>query len=192
MRGKSFVTAVAAAAIALAVGQARAGDRAGTGLESGADEPQREAPATAGHGATWYGWQTFLSDAASGGLVVGGLAMKNGGIAFIGGIGYVAGAPAIHSLHGSDTRMGVSVALRLLLPVLGYAIANGQSTCKDPAEDACGLPGVLGGIGGALVALPIDWFGLSWESAKIPSGARVAPSVSWQKHGGTVGLTGTF
>lgn len=157
-----------------------------------APSPQREASATEPAGPSWYGWQTFLADAVSAGFLVGGIAARNGGIMVIGGLGYVAGAPTIHALHGSSTRTGLSVGLRLAIPALAYLIVDGTTTCKDPGEDACDLSSVMAAFGGMMLTAPIDWFAVSWEPSPTRPGVRVAPSVSWQKHGGAIGLMGTF
>ncbi len=195
MHGKTLAAVLATALAATLSIEAHAGGPMDLGPDREEPAPRRESPAsrreagaTDPAGASWYGWQTFLADAVSAGLFAGGIAARNGAIAVVGGIGYVAGAPTIHGLHGSSTRTGLSVALRLGLPLLGYLIADGMSTCKDPAEEPCDLPGAMGATGGALLAAPIDWFAVSWEPAQV----RVVPSVSWQKHGGTIGLMGTF
>lgn len=196
-RGKTFVYALALVLVGLAGDpkNACAGDRIEMGFERETEARSstsgRESAATGEPSPTWYGWQTMLVDAATGGLLIAAQAGRNDQLASLSLVAYLVGGPTVHAAHKHGTSAGVSFGLRLGLPVLGYLIGSAKDDC-GPTEEGCGVGAGFGAALGLAVAAPIDWFGLSWEAGKAPSGARVAPSVAWQKHGATLGVTGTF
>src|SRR6478735_5819164 len=159
----------------------------------------------------WYGWQTLTSDAASAGLMLGGLQAAEGynllggaplgaKALFTAGLaGYVAGGPAIHFIHKRPAAAAGSIALRLVLPILGGLLGNSLATCPPPTGDwgNCGSREIFLGLGaGTLAAVAIDAGALSWAPVeKEPSAAPrlgFAPIVSSDGKRGEVRVFGTF
>lgn len=130
------------------------------------------------------GADTTLSDA----LFVGGLA------------GGMLGAPAVHVAHGRPLRALGSLALHVLLPVLGPGIALGATDCGDALCDGFGAAMSGGWFAGMAVASAID-AGLtaySFRSANAesvaspPPAPRLGPTVGFNGQAGFAGLAGTF
>ena len=110
----------------------------------------------------WYGWQAIIADALGGGLLAlsSQIPGPNGGVAVavLGVTDLVVTAPLIHVAHAQAGRAGISVGMRLGLPLLGglLGVAVGGSTCQPPAAspgafDFSGLDCLGAQIGGALV-----------------------------------------
>lgn len=176
--------------------------------------PAPEAPApeaSAEPRSSWYGWQIFLTDAAS--VVLAALAFGvnhgQGGAGAVvllgaGGLGYVFGGPAIHWQHDRDLIAYVDFTMRLGAPLLvgelgataagPSNVGDCQPLCGDQAENFA--KGLLVGIATAVL---VDVIGLSWESAPDPkASATQTPRLTWTPiasgtRGGAIGgLEGTF
>ena len=163
---------------------------------------------------TWYGWQTFASDAVSTGLFLAAIQLSNGNgllessappsanlAAGLGMAGYVAGAPTIHILHGRPGAAAGSVFLRLGLPIVGGLVGDRLATCPPPTGDYgnCGLGEIIVGfLGGIVAASVVDATALSWEkpsaATEAPTGPTwgVAPVLSADAKHGELRLYGTF
>jgi hypothetical protein len=156
----------------------------------------------------WYGWQTLLADGASFGLVIAGT-HSGGGLLVAGGTSYALAAPLIHAAHANDGAAGISVALRLGLPLAGGLIGSAAVPYKEGAhysdgyvDDSYGqLFAVLGGVAlGMLAASIVDASFLAYDQhATAPASPkpdtkafRIAPSVGPLRGGLSAGLTGTF
>ncbi|HEY0465821.1 MAG TPA: hypothetical protein VGC79_16525, partial [Polyangiaceae bacterium] len=130
----------------------------------------------------WYGWQTLTSDAASVGLLLGGV-QASGGYGFydndtrlsanvmvtMGPAGYLAGAPTLHFIQKRPLSAIGSQGLRATLPVLGGAAGLGLAHCPPPAGQDygnCGIGELVLGVGaGALAAIILDATLLAWAPA---------------------------
>lgn len=121
-----------------------------------------------------YRWQIAATDVAFIGATAGGLALEGRGVLDnlpsnmlmgIGIPGYFLGAPIVHVAHREYGRAGVSLALRLGLPILGGAIGARFASCT-PGEWLCGLDEFGKGFAtGAVVAAILD-------TAFVAPGAR--------------------
>jgi len=121
-----------------------------------------------------YRWQIAATDVAFIGAAAGGLALEGRGVLDnlpsnmlmgIGIPGYFLGAPVVHVAHREYGRAGISLALRLGLPILGGAIGARFASCT-PGEWLCGLDEFGKGFAtGAIVAAIVD-------TALIAPGAR--------------------
>ena len=163
---------------------------------------------------TWYGWQTFASDAASVGLFITALELSDGYSPFngeapasanlaagLGTAGYAAGGPTIHVLHGRPGAAVGSVFLRVGLPILGGIVGERTATCLPGNRDYgnCGMgQAILGFLGGVVMASVIDAAMLSWESPSAKPKAAAGPTLGFApvlasdgKHG-ELRLFGTF
>ncbi len=104
----------------------------------------------------WYGWQTALVD-------VGSVATMP---IVIGVGGYLFGAPIVHAHNDNPEAAGTSLALRLVLPVLGGVVGGHLA---DDHEAAGRVGGV---VSGALAAMVIDMLLLSWHDPAAAPGLR--------------------
>jgi hypothetical protein len=141
-----------------------------------ADEP---APET-----RWYGYQTFLSDAASTALFMLGpqgtilCCTDRPGLMVLGAAGYLLGAPLVHLIgHDQPGTALKSLGLRVALPI-GGAIAGAliggiADSGTTHSQDWDGPPGwFIGGAVGFVLGIPlamiIDWSVLSREPVEQP------------------------
>jgi hypothetical protein len=148
-----------------------------------ASTPASSAPET-----RWYGWQTILVDIGSVGLgvAVGRAAGTGAGLA-VGLTGYAIGAPIVHLAHGEGGDAGVSVGLRLGLPLvaglIGYGIGAASFQGCAPGQWFCsrdwsaGIGAFLGADVGALGAVILDWSLLGHEH--VASEAASSQGVHW-------------
>ena len=129
---------------------------------------------------SWYGWQTLLSDAASGSVMLTGATLLKDhdglstAVVVSGLMGYELGAPVVHILHHQRGHAPASLGLRLGLPLLGglAGVGIGAMACNpdESRQIPCTFTGLL--IGGAIgmVAAPIiDAFALAYEKANRDS-----------------------
>jgi len=173
----------------------------------------------------WYGWQAIIADALGGGLLAlsSQVSGPNGGVAVavVGLTDLVVTAPLIHVAHAQAGRAGISVGMRLGLPLLGglLGVAVGGSTCQPPpaspgAVDFSGLDCLGAQIGGALVgagvgmaiAVIVDDSALAWDRPLVfgrDARSQHSPRLQWMPVAGvacdvgkrqvpTVGVGGTF
>jgi hypothetical protein len=131
----------------------------------------------------WYGWQILLVDIASDVAFVEAIRLGNGATAPLAGLGvagYFAGGPIIHAAHGQSGNVGRSVAIRLLVPLGGFALGAVVGTAACGGGGDCGLAaavfGILGGMGGMLVAQLVDATTVAFEP-----GTPDPPAASAQK-----------
>jgi hypothetical protein len=136
---------------------------------------------------TWYGWQTLTADALSIGTVF----ATQGDAATVGFVGYLAGAPIIHAVHGNVAKGGGSVGLRIGLPVVGGGIGLAFASCNGPYYcrfEAFGL----GFLGGMVAAVAIDSAALAYERQPPKPLPRVFPNVALSRGGAVVTASGSF
>jgi len=151
----------------------------------------------------WYGWQTLVADAGAVGLF--GLAAFAGGdrdstaavaVGLIGLSTYLAGGPIIHAAHGHSGKAGISVALRVGLPVLAWAIGFGvgSNSCHY-AYDHEGCPtdyAAVATLFGVFTGVALDAALLGHEQAIAPP--RNTPLVFFTplRSGGGLSLAARF
>lgn len=147
--------------------------------------------------ASWYGWQTLITDGA---------ALLAAPIAPAAGVGlYLVGAPLVHATHGRFGTAAGSFGLRLGAPlvggVTGIVLWGLGSDCGFDGPELCGLGSVLyGAVGaglGVITAVTLDASLLAREpappQAKRTSAISFRPSASPRRDGGLdVGLGGTW
>jgi hypothetical protein len=173
-----------------------------------ATPPMAAAPAEAppAQQTRWYGWQTFVADAGALGFaaLALGTSSANGSDAAafvplaVGGGSYLLGGPIVHAAHGHWGKAGGSLALRVGLPLLGWAAGyalSGDSCRREYAYDHEGCPfenAAYGLILGAVSAMILDAVLLGRE--RVDDGARGAPSVAFTplNGGGNLSLAGRF
>jgi hypothetical protein len=123
----------------------------------------------------WYGWQALAIDATAAlvpyvayrvqpSSTLAGESAPVAAINVTAPIIFLAGGPIIHAAHHQYRRMGLSLALRVLLPVIGGLI--GQSHCAEGCDT---FLSVTGGalVGGGIAAL-VDDVGLGWDQRLAP------------------------
>jgi hypothetical protein len=119
-----------------------------------------------------YRWQVVAADVVS---VV--LAFSRSGTGIrLGGLTYVLGGPIIHAVHGQGARMGVSLALRVGLPI-ALALTGAGLAHHDcsPDDDDCDNGSLGGGILG---------FGVGIVTAMVVDSVVIAGAVKVRKHTG--------
>lgn len=148
---------------------------------------------------SWYGWQSFLADAASGGVLAGGLVSWTVEPTVIGYAGYLLATPIVHGVHGRGGRAVTSFLMRVLIPAvaggvgLGIAVASNATDLDNLKAKTLATAGGIGMAAGAGFCTLIDTVFASEtvkESAPSTTGKalRVTPFLS----GSHVGLGGTF
>jgi hypothetical protein len=169
----------------------------------------------------WYGWQTLAVDGGAAALgitavVLGSMedscdtdtcsaepnATREGAALALGiasGVGYGAGAPTVHLLHGRPWHALGSFGLRAGLPVLGGGIGLLLAPCPPPQGDYgnCGGGLMMLGIGaGVFAAIALDANLLAEEPPESEKSATaqwsLAPVVSNDGKGGEFHVFGTF
>jgi hypothetical protein len=126
----------------------------------------------------WYGWQNLAVDGGALAFSVaaagvdssdspGGSENLTQALLLGAVVGYGAGGPAIHLVHGHPWKALGSLGLRGGLPVLGGAIGLASATCPPPDGGDygnCGLGElIMGAAAGVVIALVIDDGFLTWE-----------------------------
>jgi hypothetical protein len=113
-----------------------------------------------------YRWQAVTADAVAMSAAIAGFSLegKDGSLNYVpsntmmglGIVGYYLGAPTVHAAHRHFGRAGVSLALRVGLPLVGGAIGARMATCS-PSEWLCGLEEFGAGFAvGAAAAVVVD------------------------------------
>lgn len=169
------------------------------------------APSTDGTSASrrWYGWQMLVADGASFGIGVAGLRLASEhpalgvSLASVGGAGYLFGAPAIHWAQGRPGAAGLSLSLRVGLPLVTAGLLSGGSAGRCVAsgepehEPFCHRMDqalVVTATLSALVASGLD--AALWGFAPPVVEARsvaLSPVVSWDgRRGALAGVGGAF
>jgi len=111
-------------------------------------------------------------------------------------------APVVHGVHAGPGRAVLSFALRVGLPLAGFALAKAaskgcwnQPDASDTCEIGAGVAGLFVGVVGAEI-LDVAWLARDRHPAEPP--ARAAPAAGAQlvflptSDGGSVGLVGRF
>lgn len=143
-----------------------------------------------------YRWQIAAVDAAGLALALSG----NGTGVSLGALTYILGGPIMHGLHNEGGRMGVSLALRLGLPILlaygGASLAQANNHCR-PDDDDCdsgALGGAILGFGlGVATAMVIDTAVIARPiEVRRPPGATWAPQIAVTPQRVGLGVIGRF
>lgn len=154
----------------------------------------------------WYGWQTLTTDGASAAVLAGAAAAKNSPLGYVSLGGYLFGAPVVHFAHGNPGRGVGSLALRMILPSIGFAFGYAAFHRSDRSEEwfnFSGLAeGMLFGLGGVASCVALDASVFSYEraadasDAQAPARARykvsVSPQIGYVRGGALAGMGGTF
>jgi hypothetical protein len=171
------------------------------GLSCPADLPGFELPAPRlSPGTSWYGWKLMIADAGS--LL---LLFIPGPGTLLSVLNYAATPALIHGSNNQGMNAGISVALRLVLPVLGGLIGSADSaaSCQRNDNELCGLaPVVAGLLLGAVIATVIDDGIMAWKPIETAPAedrpAAKAPGLSFSagpvpyRQGAGIGLAGRF
>jgi hypothetical protein len=146
----------------------------------------------------WYGWQVIAGDLAGTlTLVVCASAVDSPACLSL----YPAAGAFIHGIHNQSAgRVLGSIALHVVLPVLGGVIGAASADCRED-EWLCGLAETgIGMLIGAGAATAID-AALSFEdidpnprerSVARRRGVRIAPAVTYVPGNATLGIRGSF
>jgi hypothetical protein len=153
-------------------------------------EAQREAFGRSQFHESWYGWQTLTVDATAVGILLLGAAVlttpapvrtlgatpESRPVAFeAASLGVYALAPSVvHFMHGSVWKGLESIALRVVLPLVGIAVGYLAGAARSSEGGASQGP-VLGGLSGVVGAMAADAALLGWDRWQA---AAAAPSTS--------------
>jgi hypothetical protein len=122
---------------------------------------------------TWYGWQILISDGASAGMFLAGMAAKEGALMGTAAVSFFVVPPIIHSTHGRGGVGWGSFGIRAGVALLAL---SAPSTVKASGDTAAGTA-LLFGLG----ATAIDAGALAWERPSKNSGearAHHSPGVA--------------
>ena len=164
---------------------------ASTGASQGEEPPSRES-----RPAEWYGWQIMLADTGVAGTIALASVTPSPGGGLLGAtalVGYSVDGPLIHEAHHQNRKIGASIVLRLVLPVVGMGIGlavAASNPVKDPDAFFANwawfwIGGAIGFGGGMLTASVVDSVVLGWgPTSRIDLDAarprvRIAPSLSF-------------
>jgi hypothetical protein len=134
----------------------------------------------------WYGWQTLAADAGAlgAGLMTKGATGNSTAAVLVFGSGYAFGAPVVHLVHGSPLKAGASFALRLALPTFGGLVGSSLESCDFKCTG--GVYMVSGVLIGYVAAVTLDSVVIARE--RVPTTARVVPTMGATRHGAWVGV----
>jgi hypothetical protein len=152
------------------------------GLASTPDRPERR---------TWYGHHLLVTDAA---LLGFGLAIfaSGGDEPFVPVAATFASGAIVHLIHARPGAAAASLALRLGLPLLGWAAGFYGFGCTTP-EGGCGWPPIIGVTAGMASAMVIDATLLSSEVRRPPSeSTRIAPTLQVSPGSAALGVSASF
>jgi hypothetical protein len=162
-------------------------------------EPRDGEPASASH---WYGPRLLLADAATIAFAAASAGSESAPLTVLGLASWVLASPALHAEHAGLPRAGVSLALRLGLPALGFAIAQSTSDgCwRAPnASDTCDIGAEITGVMlGAIFAEIIDVAMVAHDSHAVapppPTPTRGSAQLLFapKSDGGLLGIAGSF
>lgn len=156
--------------------------------------PQEQAPVEL-DSRRWYGWQGLAVDAGASAAWLTSMALLSSDessgyerrettaqvLMIAGGVGYMAGGPTTHWLHGRKWQALGSFGIRGGLPVVGGLIGLNAATCPPPHGDYgnCGLPELLlGAAAGAVVAMALDASLLGWETPQTDRQPKATLGIS--------------
>lgn len=124
---------------------------------------------------SWYGYQVLLADGLAYATLVSAITSDHGGALAITGLGlYVVTSPVIHGVHHEYKNMGWSIALRLLTPLMGFALGEGMGGCEEGSEGRgfCKVMHGFAGMGVGMVVATVVDTALAWTS---PAAAQPVP-----------------
>ena len=176
--------------------------------------PRARAQTAPTDGGSNYRWQVAATDAAVIGAGVAGFALegRDGALGYvpsnalmgIGIGGYFLGAPIVHLVHREYARAGVSLLVRVGLPIVGGAIGARFATCT-PDQFLCGLDEMGKGMAvGAVVAAVVDSVLITSDrtpaaeperiptASRAPAGLLLSPRLVATANAAIVGLGGRF
>ena len=151
----------------------------------------------------WVGYRSLMADGASALAVVLGDATDSVRLTRIGLAGLGLGAPIVHAAYGPLGTAGLSLALRVGMPAVGFGIgyALGDKNCAgngsclfSPAWDS----GAIGVAVGLVGAIAVDASVLSWEErplahpASTPAVLSVSPAFDPRTKTAAVTMLGQF
>jgi hypothetical protein len=129
-------------------------------------------------GASWYGYQTFAPDALALTVLLAAGDQRDSAAAGWTMVGlYLLGAPTVHALHRSPGAVAGSLALRVLMPLLGAGL-GGAIPChqRTDSDEGCDLGGTIIGFEVGLgVAVILDSALLAWDRAPAATSAPARP-----------------
>jgi hypothetical protein len=165
----------------------------------------------------WYGWQTLAADGVSNGLLLTGVIANEQGFVTAWMITFPLSGPTLHAFHRRPLATGVSLGLRVGLPVFGALVVglgeNPLNRCFNPQADMpggpapsddslCPPPDILAGAAvGGILASGFDAGFLAFEepearpklgSAKGRETVFVAPRLVLHRDTLAVGVVGGF
>jgi hypothetical protein len=197
MRARGAVTALVLAVAVVVSAEASAQ------YEPGAVNPEQQrivAPDSQAGERLWYGWQTLLSDFG----VIGGFYLSgkydSSTLGFMALGAYALAPPLIHFANRRPASAGLSLAMRLGLPLLVGQFASSAASCPRHESDgelhAC--PGIwfaIGGLLGAVTASVLDCAVLGWrpaEASMMRPRATLTPSIWVDAKGARAAVTVRF
>jgi len=154
-----------------------------------------------------YGKEVVLADLVwLGAMTVVARSDSEGGAASLIGLGYFATGPLIHLRNGNGRGAAKSLVARTVLPAAGMLVGgllamdaedNNQSYEDDELIDDDGFAvlagAVVGGFVGMVTAVVLDWTTFSKKTVEgRPASWAAAPNVNVNRHGATVGVSGSF
>jgi hypothetical protein len=153
----------------------------------------------------WYGSETLLFDGAAATLWLGAVPASGvweNTLTSFGSIGFLFGPLGVHLAHHRTGAAFGSLGLRLVFPVIGFAIGARQATCQPDRSRFSGdcrldvTPAITGALIGAAVASAIDSSAIAYETHRtprdlVPTGA-MAPGLEVRSGGARLTLRGTF
>ena len=145
-------------------------------------------------------WPQLLgADVASLAVVALSVDQKSDATLWLGGVGFLLAAPAVHLFNGNGSGALKSVGIRTALPLLGMVLGNamgprpnlscaaGTSPCNSPSGSWAGM--LVGGGLGLVTAAIIDYSAFGNKTER-PSTWR--PTIGASAHGASVGAMGQF
>ena len=147
----------------------------------------------------WYGSPAAVADGLSMVLMGSAWGTKQEALLFLGGAGYLLGAPISHLAHGRGERAAGSFGLRMVAAGLAasavFADFYLNRGCDPDAGPPCGAP-VVGLVAGGAVMLGAAILDDLWlargPAASAPALAALTPSLVVTSQFGLVSLAGRF
>jgi hypothetical protein len=130
---------------------------------------------------SWYGYQILLADGLAYAALASAITNHDGTALGIAGVGiYMVASPVIHGIHHETTNLLGSIAMRLFIPLAGFAIGEGSGGCSDSEDRGfCKVMHGFAGMGlGMIVATVVDT-AMAWTppaaAQPVPPPAAVPP-----------------
>lgn len=115
---------------------------------------------------SWYGYQTLLADGLAYATLISSITNHDGAALGLAGLGiYVVASPVIHGVHNQYKNMWGSIALRLFVPMMGFAIGQGTASCSDSEDRGfCKVMHGFAGMGVGMILATVVDSALAWTS----------------------------